>query len=337
MSIVRALPASAKWGLDTVTISIPVHLGQSDGSSSIFKGMSQRSNGFATQWGERQVRGQTIRIRIIESESRAYLTFEAPRLAGMGYYELLAPGALRVLAESLIKFIPEIVPAFQVVNPMTGEISWERTWAHQTKVHRLDIARQFLIKEEAHARLIRAGIAGVGRRGQVTLVEYPGPPGWSYYRLTDHAGLERIYDKSAKAKKDRQAVPRGLYRFEAEIKRTRLAALGLRTLEDVHWDTAKAALKARWEATGWGTAFVRPVLATSLAPDLTRDEQVAIAAYLATSANNDNSLFTARQQRILRRQAKSHGLKVGKQLDQQGERRIRLDLEHDRPIIWNEP
>lgn len=317
------------WGIDTVTVWVDVHLEECDSSSPVWTGTygsARSAGGFETEAlkGTTEFMGATVFIKLNGPQSRASFTFNAARVAGLPDPVLLPPDLLASVVGRVTYFISPVVASSVVgIDRSTGEIALESDWQERVRLSRLDLARDFLLSAQELGAM-KPGLREVEPshvRRSDGVKDKSG--GWTLYAKTKKSGLDRLYDKFAES---RGAVAAGTTRFEAQLQGQRLKSAGLATLGTVTEDRCLAALAKRWNATRWGTPVIVDSALAQVLGQLPRAEARNLMSFLGYAWAGDTALFTDRERRALRRQAKELGLVVGKPLQELAPIRAALDL-----------
>ncbi|MEZ5116085.1 MAG: hypothetical protein R2737_07440 [Candidatus Nanopelagicales bacterium] len=328
--------------MDTVKVAFEVDLSQCDTSSSLWLGSSSRnprtpqSATGETFRGRYQGTSANAAVRLYTERGICHLEFNAARMAGLKAPDLLPPDALSVLVGKVIEEVSTVVwPVFQNVDEVTGQVCWAPHWEDQVKLRRLDLARDFIIDQPA---LVQRVLKEVQPKYGKTKAEYRGPHGsWTLTNQTKSTGMERIYDKSAELASDTvQAVMTKAgdrrFRFETEIRRDRLNALGLRRLSDVSAHTAWQALEHRWNATRWGSPLPSSTDLSNILMGMTPQNREKIVGFLHLEACGLTSDFSESQLNDRRARVRKAGLLPGIPVDLQGPPSHFLDLSSGRLI-----
>jgi len=258
-----AVPADSDWGIDTVSCWLPVNLSLCSGDTALWSSVSTRNRLDSEDRVETSVHlgflhkdFGDVRIELYPSDSRCRLHFNAARMVTPKSASLLPPAALKRIVEGILDEIRDSVWAeFDRVDDL-GTVTRDADWQSQVHITRIDLARNFKV---AKPELVKIGLRAAKSRNSKSTHEYTSNGTWTFENRTKTSGTDRFYDKSAEL--EAFGVDEALkqqdttFRFETELKKDRLDAFGLRTLDRVTDKTVWKAISKRWGATGWGIAL----------------------------------------------------------------------------------
>ena len=332
--------ADGSWGLDTVKLSFYVNPDQCDLSSPLWSMTSSKNlrddqpeadtlSGFHLMHlphGPFQVHARLYTARNI-----CHLEFPSARFLSADRRDLLPPDALCRVARLIIEDLHAVAwPMFMAITE-DGEILWDDDWATEVRMSRLDVARNFLIEDPA---IVKASLAAIkGRYQKAWTIDGNANGGWTITNKTESSGRDRFYEKDAEMR-GQHFTDRGdllvsqgtLFRFETQVQKSRLAALGMSRLSDVNAASAWAALEARWEATRWGSPLPGKGNVAVAVSGLPVKQQMELIGFLHMSEVGADLHMTDSQRRRMRDLARSCGLTPGVPVAMLGEPTTRLDL-----------
>jgi hypothetical protein len=249
------------WGIDTVKVSFTVNPAQSWSMSDFWRDRSSRTLRkmgveAETLVGYLNFEHGDVRVTLYMIRAICHLEFNASRLVQGKSSALWTPDGLVPLVHRFLDEVREHAWPEFIRWTDDGEIVWDADWADQVKIRRLDIARNFLVSDPA---LVKRALPNVTSRHARMKVQYQNSKGgWTIVNGTSRSGQDRLYDKAAELDASRPEASMhdagdGLFRFETQLQKERLASHGLTRLSDVTSNTAWKALVGRWEATRWGS------------------------------------------------------------------------------------
>ena len=248
------------WGLDTVRLSYPIDPEQCDFQSPLWGGQTGHiprgaPQGLPTLKQQTTIGGHSVRVEMYSSHGRCHIEFNVADYMRTHPYGLGIAETLSVVAKKIIEYVSLVVwPRFQTADELTGEIAWDEDWLTRVQVKRMDVSRNFVCEDSAR---IKRALAASAHRSDTShhVHQHPGG-GWGVVHGTKQAGQDKIYDKTAhRPLPESEARLLGgdtVLRFEAELKKDRLEAAGMMTLDQVTSERVIAALEKRWAITGWG-------------------------------------------------------------------------------------
>lgn len=249
------------WGIDTVKVSYAVNPGQSSSWSDFWRDRSSRTlretgAEAETLVGYLKFEHGDVRVTLYMNRAICHMEFNASRLVQGKSSALWTPDGLIHLVKRFLEEVREHAWPEFIRWTDDGEIVWDENWADQVKIRRLDIARNFIV---ADPELVKRALPNITSRHARMKVQYQSSKGgWTIVNGTSRSGQDRIYDKAAELDAAQpEATLRdageGLFRFETQLQKERLASHGLTRLSDVTSNTSWKALEGRWEATRWGS------------------------------------------------------------------------------------
>lgn len=329
-----SLPADADWGVDTVNLSFPVCLSACDESSSIWTKSSslidletgQEYSGwtgyYSTSFGD-------VRVSLNVTKQRCYLQFNAARLLHGKSKELLPPAALKPLVGNLLLELQyAVMPDFDI-DERNGVLNRRQTWASEVKLTRLDLARNFEIRQSIN-EVKKALELAKPRYGKTKISYENSGGGWTLVNGTASTGQDRIYDKSQELKtvemEEQMSQSLHIFRFEAQLQKDRLKRTGMTSLEAVNDKKAWSAIEERWDACQWGITVNEPGTLGKALAALEPKRQKDVAGYLYMASIGTDVLLTRAYRGEMRKLCRSLGLSVGVPLYEQGVGLLALDL-----------
>lgn len=329
-----SLPTDTDWGVDTVNLSFPVCLSACDESSSIWTKSSslidletgQEYSGWtgyhSTSFGE-------VRVSLNVTKQRCYLQFNAARLLHGKSKELLPPAALKALVGNLLFDLQyAVMPDFDI-DERNGVLSRRATWASEVKLTRIDLARNFEIRQSIN-EVKKALELAKPRYGKTKISYEKSDGGWTLVNGTSSTGQDRIYDKSQELKtvemEEQMSQNLHIFRFEAQLQKDRLKRSGITTLEAVTDEKCWLAILERWDACQWGITINEPGTLGKALAVLEPKRQKDVAGYLYMASIGTDVLLTRAYRAEMRKVCRELGLSVGIPLYEQGIGVLKLDL-----------
>jgi hypothetical protein len=279
--------------------------------------------------GRLELETGVVRVSLFTARSFCHVEFNAAREVSPKSAALLPPDALAPIVRGVIERLhQDSWPEFIRVTD-DGEIVWDTDWASQVRFVRLDIARNFDIDDPPSVKYGLVAVRGSYAKDHVLHTDARG--GWTLSNRTKRSGCDRFYDKSAEFANygldERLIAPRGtMFRFEAQLQKDRLDALGLRTLAHMTDDTAWRALQARWDATGWGCWLPGQSDVATALKGLSLPQKQRLIGFLHQMAIGDTSEMSKSHLREMTARAKAAGLVPGMPVALLGPPTQRLDL-----------
>lgn len=327
-------PHDIDWGVDTVALSIPVESNVAELAHNGWSGIkgdqtetvdkSRWYTNFTVGWANVNVSYSTLYGSIT-------LTFCAPKVLAPTSTALLPPNALEPLVENLLL---EVVPQIPVLpRCMTidehGTIDFQAGWQSHIKIARLDCARNFQISKPDY---LRHALARVISSYSKVAHTYWSKTSWTRSNMTKNEGMDRMYDKSMELlnhELDEQFHWEvGIYRFEAELKRSRLQKTGLMTLDRVNDERVWYALHWRWEQSNWGIFMPGQGSLGELLSGLKEEMRLRFVGYLALHSKGLGDLVEEKEARKLGRIAAGLNIVPGAELTDYGAMNHYLSLWH---------
>lgn len=334
IEVPQSLPSDTDWGVDTVNLSFPVCLSLCDESSSIWTKSSslfdletgQEYSGWtgyhSTTFGE-------VRVSLNVTKQRCYLQFNAARLLHGKSKELLPPAALKALVGNLLFDLQyAVMPDFDI-DERNGVLKRRPTWASEVKLTRLDLARNFVIRQNI-AEVKKALELAKPRYGKTKISYENSDGGWTLVNGTASTGQDRIYDKSQELKtvemEEQMSQNLHIFRFEAQLQKDRLKRSGMTTLEAVTDEKCWSAIIYRWDACQWGITVNEPGTLGKALAELEPKRQKDVAGYLYMASIGTDALLTRAYRSEMRKLCRQLGLSVGVPLYEQGVGLLMLNL-----------
>jgi len=266
--------------------------------------------------------GQTVaKVNFQPELLKCYVHFN-PSTALYGKSARLAPykACAPLIATLLDALQPFVHPQFDLVND-SGEISRANLWERSVSLTRLDIARNLYIDDKVQAK---QALSLQTPKNMKTKMQYQnGKRGWGLANTTKAEGQDKIYDKEEQLRSiggeyvstDNRGT---LFRFEIELKRSRLKKYGIRTLADISENNAWEALQDRWEACRWAVQLTEPGTLAKAISGLTFTQQCGVVEYLAMHSIGLENGYTASRHRHMGALVRQLGFKLGGPLETQG-------------------
>lgn len=324
---------TSNWGIDTVRLTYDVDTSTVDTEHPIWKRKStvgvSAHIGETTEFTADAPFGDTqARLSLSTLRRCATWEFEAGQLAGLDRPALLPPGAFLHLVTRLIQQYEHVFrPCFVTVDEETGEMTWAPDWARQVHIRRLDVTRDVAVPrhlepafKEALAELSPKYSRGVAQRYDNR------DGGFTYYNPSGTQGTDRIYNKDAQM--DIRGYPDFLrFRVESQMKRERLARLGMNTLDQVSGDKVWEALESRWKALRLDKPLRNRSQVMERLAELQLEQQIDAMAYLGFRTYGAETPLTRRRTTATRNALREVGLNPRKGLLEQPRTQMSLPLE----------
>jgi len=311
------MPSDAEWGIDTVYLSMSVkdQVPELANNSWQVIGGTQTEKVDKTKFTSFFDFGYAnVNVSYFPLYEAMYLHFNAARLLSRKSSELLPPRALRPLVETLlIELIPQIpvLPVFVTIDGL-GTIDFEKSWAEQVKVTRLDCARNFYVDCPEY---VRHALSHVKGKYEKTVHIYHDHEGWTRANATKSAGIDRIYDKSAELRNleldERFFWDKRVYRFETQLQKDRLKKFGTKTLDRITDETVWQILETRWKSCGWGISLPGAGSLDELLTSLELKDRLSFSGFLALCGEGMGDLIDDKSKRKFHRIASKIGLVPG--------------------------
>lgn len=333
-------PNDTDWGLDYVEFSFMVNpdLCSLTDSMWTWEGIGKHRDSdqeYSTHIANVQFGDASVKIKFKPEQTKAYVSFNPSRALKPKSTYLLPPAALSAVINALLDQIHGAVhPLFDRVDSATGQITRDENWVSEITVHRLDVARNFIIDElpMVKAHLINA----TPRYGKINHLYWDRNGGWTLQNSTKKVGHDRIYDKYAELNgvesEDGVGVAEGTFRFESQLHKDRLKKFGLKTLDQVTDYTVWNALKTRWEACNWDVQLPESGTVVKALEPLSVALKEGLIGYLFLASQGATSCMTKEHIRERNRLARQYGLQPGIDLYELGEPTRQLDLQTGRLI-----
>ncbi len=329
-----AVPADENHGIDWIGFSFDVNPNYGDSLSPLWA-INKAGNSpepgvhYKNLWMELPI-GQTVaKINFQPEILKCYVHFN-PSTAIYGKSATIAPyRACEALVSRLLDSLQPFVHAeFDLVDD-NGNITRANLWQRSIKLTRLDCARNLYIADAFQAKKCLQQQNPRNLKTKYTFQN--GLKGWGLVNKTKAEGQDKIYDKEQELRSIAGQVPapdpRGtLFRYETELKRTRLKKYGFRTLADISEDKAWLALQQRWEACRWNIQMSEPGTLAQAISGLTFTQQCGVVEYLAMHSMGLGDGFSPSRHRHMGAIVRKLGLKLGEPIEAQGEAKYALDL-----------
>lgn len=311
------MPGDAEWGLDTVSLSIPVtdtvqELGHNSWES--IGGYQNEKVDNSKYWSRFIVGYASVLATYKPLHSRLYLQFNAARLLSRKSAELLPPNALQRLVEALLfDLIPQIpvLPTFMSIDEH-GTMEMQADWASQVKLTRLDCARNFYVDCPDY---VRHALSHVRGKYQKLVHIYYDDEGWTRANATKSAGIDRIYDKSAELRNleldERFHWDKRVYRFEAQLQKDRLKKFVVTTLDRISDEAVWDVLRDRWKACEWGIKLPGEGSLDDIISALNEKDRIPFLGYLSAHAEGMTDNLDAKALKRLSKLASQIGVVPG--------------------------
>jgi hypothetical protein len=332
--VTLSLPTDADWGVDTVNLSFPVCLSACDESSSIWTKSSslidlETGQEYSGWTGCHSTSHGDVRVSLNVTKQRCYLQFNAARLLHGKSKELLPPAALKPLVGNLLEDLQyAVMPDFDI-DEHVGVLSRRATWASEVKLTRIDLARNFEIRQSIN-EVKKALELAKPRYGKTKISYEKSDGGWTLVNGTSSTGQDRIYDKSHELKtvemEEQMSQNLHIFRFEAQLQKDRLKRSGITTLEAVTEEKCWLAIIERWDACQWAITVNEPGTLGKALAALEPKRQKDVAGYLYMASIGTDVLLTRAYRTEMRKVCRQLGLSVGMPLYEQGIGLLKLDL-----------
>lgn len=328
------IPSDPSWGIDTVKFSYPVNPDLSDLSHerwirSTGPKSQKLASAFETLHQVVEVLGIEVRVTYYRNPDIVHVYLNAGEFVRQHPYDLLPPGALRLLVEKIIAALSPLAwPTFCSWDKKTGEMRFDHRWPDHVFLKRLDVARNFVVDEPES---ILQGLLGVRGKYQKEWEYKRGRNnGWTLCHKTAKNGQDRLYDKSAETPvyedPDCLVYNGKVLRFETQLQGQRLKTEGLSTLRAITAKSAWAVACKRWEYSGWGSPVARPGTVIEATRGLDLLQQERLIGFLHLQASGEVSRMDENHLRTFGERAKKCGLQVGRPVETLGVPDRRLDL-----------
>lgn len=333
--VTLSLPTDADWGVDTVNLSFPVCLSACDESSSIWTKSSslidlETGQEYSGWTGYHQMPYGQVRVSLNATKERCYLQFNAARLQTGKSKTLLPPDELKPLVGDLLLSLQDSVTADFDIDEQNGLYRRLSNWASYVKLSRIDLARNFEIRQ-CLSDVKKALELAKPRYGKTKISYENSDGGWTLVNGTASTGQDRIYDKSQELKsfelEELMSQSIHVFRFEAQLQKSRLQRYGLTTLQAVTSESAWRTIEDRWVACQWGVTVSEPGTLGKALATLEPKRQKDVAGYLYMASIGTDVLLTRAYRTEMRKVCRQLGLSVGMPLYEQGVGLLKLNLQ----------
>jgi hypothetical protein len=154
--------------------------------------------------------------------------------------------------------------------------------------------------------------------------------------MTKNEGMDRMYDKSMELlnhELDEQFEwTGGVYRFEAELRKSRLMKTGLTALDRVTDEAVWNALHWRWDQSNWGIVMPGTGSIGELIGGLKQDLRLSFVGYLALASQGLGDLVDGKVALKMGRIAERLRISPGADISHYGLMNRLLSLWHGREV-----
>ena len=329
-----AVPADENHGIDWIGFGFDVNPNLGDYLSPLWtinKAGNHPEPGIAytNLWMDLPI-GKTVATVNLKPEMlRCYVHFN-PSTALYGKTAQLAPytSCIRLVSTLLDALQPFVHAQFDLVDDF-GNITRANLWERSVGLTRLDCARNIYISDTFQAKKCLQLQKPKNMKTKFTYEN--GKHGWGLVNKTKAEGEDKIYDKEEELRSIGGVLPtpdaRGtLFRFETELRRSRLKKYGFRTLADINENYAWEALQARWNTCHWGVQLLEPGTLAKAISGLSFTQQCGLVEYLAMHSMGLGNGYTSSRHRHMGALVRQLGLKLGEPIEVQGDAQLKLDL-----------
>lgn len=329
-----SVPTDKEWGIDSVSISFKVDLNLSSNDSlewnketTDFYSDSNKTRHSLVKLLEKNY--ADVRINYQPQYEKCTISFNAARVLSPKSRELCPPSALKALVEALLVDVrPYVWPAFDVIDPISGEIQRDSDWASQVYFTRLDAARNLFIDDIPGIKEALPLARPKYWKGYVLFLDPQ--EGWTLVNSTKRSGKDRLYDKDAElANHDvHETITNegAWFRFECQLQEDRLLTNGLKTLDKVSDLRVWQAIESRWDYCQWGVKLHERGTIQHAIQSLSANQKQDLVGYLALCHMNELQGLTKSRIKAMNSLAKAVGLVPGIPLDSQGVANRELSL-----------
>jgi hypothetical protein len=329
-----AVPADNNHGIDWIGFGFDVNPNLGDYLSSLWT-INKAGNHpepdtvYNNLWMDLPIGKTVASVNLQPEKLRCYVHFN-PSTALYGKTSQLAPynSCIRLVTTLLDALQPFVHAQFDLVDDF-GNITRSNLWERSVGLTRLDCARNVYISDTFQAKKCLQLQKPKNMKTKFTYEN--GKNGWGLVNKTMAEGEDKIYDKEEQLRSSGGVLPtpdpRGtLFRFETELKRSRLKKYGFRTLADINETYAWEAIQDRWEACRWGVQLLEPGTLAKSISGLSYTQQCGVVEYLAMHSLGLGDGFTESRHRHMGSLVRQLGLQLGEPLEVQGAAQFKLDL-----------
>jgi hypothetical protein len=277
----------------------------------------------------------SVHLELTLDNESLLLDFNAARVIHSDPTFLLDPEDLPAAFRRVFDTIEdEVQPKSDWADPDTGEMQAVEDWKEKIKITRLDAASNFQI-DTADALPLERALAVARPKNQKKKFTYDTDATWGVEARTASVGTDRFYNKTlelaSKGLSDGQEPGIFLYRFEAELKKSRLK--GVKLLSQINRDAVWERLEDRFHKTNWNVVIPKPnSLFEALRGQPVRTQE-RIAGFLEVNRAIGTSLYSSDLLRERLKELKSLGINLGTNPEDIGKPYKRLSLKHRRFVI----
>ena len=282
---VLSLPSDKEWGIDSVTLSIPVssdvpELAHCDWDYTDGKvGHGFDKSKYVSNF---LFNNANVRVSYSPIYGRIFVSFNAARLVTGKSTELLQPSALARLVQALLLDIVGQMPVLPTcMQILDGALEFLPEWQSQIAFTRIDFARNFSIESP---ELVKHFLSRIRCAYQKTVHYYFDDEGWTRANVTKSQGIDRMYDKSAELRglelDEKFHWDTHIFRFEAQLQKDRLKKFDVKTLDKITDAAVWSTLESRWKAGNWGISLPGEGSVFELIQSIPEPKQLEFIGYL---------------------------------------------------------
>ena len=306
----------------------------------------KRVNGLETEFIDysRVKRGPygAVYIKYSSAYDRCHVEFSPSVLAFGKSRELIKPRYIDKVTESIIDGLcNELWPAFDLVDPDTGEVTRSPNWREQVAVITTELAIHLNIRNDLMHDLKQAIDEAPQRKGAIRRKFSDGKGGWSAYVETKdkRSGYEILYDKTAELAergiRDNPEASHTSVRFEAMLAGKRRDRFGIRTLADFTDENVWNAIAVRFHQLQFNVTLSGPNQVKQQLQKLPYNQRERLLGYLKLDSIGLTEDMSTAIKRDRRKIAKKVGIIPGHNWESQTAESVYLDISKGRfvPIV----
>jgi hypothetical protein len=279
----------------------------------------------------------TVYIKYYSAYNRCHIEFSPSVLAFGKSTELLRPRHIDKVVESIIDGLSdELWPAFDRVDPDTGEVCRSPSWRKQVAVVTTEFAVHLRIRNDLLNDLKKAIDEMPQRRGAIKTRWSDGRGGWSAYVETKgkKSGYDVLYDKTAELAargiRDNPEPGHTSVRFETKLAGKRRDRFEIRTLEEFTDEKAWNVIAVRFHQLQFNVTLSGPNQVKHALQNLSYNQRERLLGYLKLDSiglADDMSVAIKRDRRKI---AKKVGIAPGHNWELQSTEAVYLDISRGR-------
>jgi hypothetical protein len=282
-------PTDDNWGCDYLAFSLHVSPDSIDVSDAFWVADNRRTRDPSVTYdnfkGSLIVGFAYVKLYLMPLNERLKVEFNPSRVFSSSASALLFPAdKIKEVTETVINAIESTIGLFiSEIDPTTGEITLDQTWANRANLSRFDATRDILIPIEYSQQLEHTWDAVTPDvRHLKNKYTKASDKSFSIYHSTSSQGSDKLYNKNAQLNpKWHQANPATVtYRFESTLRKGRLKRYDLRTLADITNQRIWNTIETRWTTAKWDVSIRSTDTTTTALAGLSNTKRQRIIGFL---------------------------------------------------------